>query len=104
MPNIASLKMQNPLAIPTFLAFSTHSIPVRAASGRRVLVWRRAIYLPPEPLPALGVPTQRSQRRRRPVTVGRTAALLLTITVLGTAIVLGIAHVLGPAITLSSIF
>jgi hypothetical protein len=65
--------------------------------------WRRAIYLPPKPLPALGVPTQRSQRRRRPVTVGRTAALLLTIAVLGTAIVLEIAHVLGPAITLSSI-
>ena len=40
---------------------------------------RRAIYLPPKPLPALGVPTLRSQRRHRPVTVGRTAALLLTI-------------------------
>jgi hypothetical protein len=66
--------------------------------------WRRAIYLPPEPLPALGVPTQRSQRHRRPVAVGRAAALLLTITIMGTAIVLGIAHVCGPAITLSSIF
>jgi hypothetical protein len=66
--------------------------------------WRRAIYLPPEPLPALGQPAQRSQQRHRPVTVGRTATLLLTITIMGTAIVLGIAHVLGQVITLSSIF
>ena len=66
--------------------------------------WRRAIYLPPEPLPALGLPMQRSQLRRRPVTIGRTAALLLTITIMGAAIVLGIADVLSPAITVSSIF
>ena len=66
--------------------------------------WRRAIYLPPEPLPALGLPMQRSQLRRRPVTIGRTAALLLTITIMGAAIVLGIADVLSPALTLSSIF
>jgi hypothetical protein len=29
MPNIASLEMQNPLAIPDFLAFSTQKLPTR---------------------------------------------------------------------------
>jgi len=35
MPNIASLKMQNPLAIPTFLAFSTQKTPTRFHEDRK---------------------------------------------------------------------
>ena len=36
MPNIASLKMQNPLAIPTFLAFSTQKTPTRFHEDRKI--------------------------------------------------------------------
>jgi len=68
------------------------------------LHWRRAVYLPPEPLHALSLPAQRSQRRNRPFTAGRTAALFVTITIMDVAIVLGVAHDPSPVVTLSSIF
>ena len=70
-----------------------HESACTAVLDRCAEPWRRAIYLPPEPLPALGQPTRRSRRRSRQFTVGSAAALLLTITIMGVAIVLGVAYV-----------
>ena len=75
--------------------------PERAqeCTGARVLdqcgePWRRAIYLPPEPLPALGhLPTRQAQRRSHRFTAGRIGALLLAMTLMGLAIVIGVSHV-----------
>jgi hypothetical protein len=44
MPNIAALKMQNPLAIPAFLALSTEKSPTRFHEDpefMRTLDWAR---------------------------------------------------------------
>ena len=76
MPNIASAKMQNPPAIPSFLAFSTpkitHSIPRRPSLKKA----RLPVYLDPDLMRSLADYAARRDQSRSLVAEAAVASFL----------------------------